>query len=363
MFTVDKISRYGNVNGVNIVWLLSTYGYFDPVIGIPLTGNLITSSIGNIVPPIAILLSQRTNRHIIKELNSVYSYVASFGVFGTPKSDNTGFNNPIGIAVDDSNNIYVCDNKNSRIVKLDINFQYVAHLNVIALGKPYRILFDVESESLYMVGVYKELYISVAKIGIADFLIQKSNKKVCRIFDKPFAICKSFNTGEFIVSLGSKLIKVIEEASTFAYVDQSITGISDVTVTGLVKHTNGDIYIAQNNLHSGKISRINSSYVEIGSTNRVSKFIICLSESPLGGSLYTYTCNKKIVRYSEDLNFIEDAYVQLGETIEFDKYDISEITLAKIQSFPDIFDERLDSSSYVDSFDERSVNIDYLIEQ
>jgi hypothetical protein len=104
---------------------------------------------------------------------------------------------------------------------------------------------------------------------------------------------------------------IIEINYTYANVAtiQTISGISNANITGILKHSNGDMYVAQNTLSdAGKISKVNSSYTNIGDSNKVSKYIIGLTEA-LDGSLLTYDSdNQKIVRYSSNLNFVEDIY-------------------------------------------------------
>jgi hypothetical protein len=417
-----------------------------------------------------ILLSQKTNRHIVKKLGSTYAYVSKFGTFGTAKTDNTGLNNPIGIAVDTSNNIYVCDSKNCRIVKLDSSLAFVGSLDLGARNNPYAIMFDSTTGDIYVVGVYKDVYLSIFRVTTSSFTIAKQNNNIYpEAKEKPFSICRGFGVNDFLIALGTKLLKVTEASnsnftattittnetitatsqealikekkynlvnkpiisssytlwrtytetptqlstSTFQTlhfpvlgipdvdftvykneveldydialddpndyiinqtlgfitlqkpvistdkiyirykyqmidtvdyvldintgslkltvgvsedwngntdiiqanythtgqaVNQTITGISNAVITGLVKHSNGDVYIAQNTLEdAGRICRVNSSYVNIGDSNKVSKFIQGLTEA-LDGSLLTYCDNQKITRYSSLLNFVEDVY-------------------------------------------------------
>lgn len=434
---------------------------------------------------LSILMSQKTKRHIVKKLDSTYTYVSKFGTFGTSKTDNTGLNNPIGIAADASNNIYICDSKNSRIIKLDSNLAYIGSLDldpsIIPIADkrnhPYVIMFDSLTGDLYVVGVYKDLYMSIFRITTALAIVKSNNNVYSEAKEKPYSICRGFGGNDFIVSLGKKLIKITEDTGTtftattsitsetinashneaiirekkynlvnkpivlgtytlwrtyteapteistttfqtlhfpvlgtpdvdfkvykneveldyvpvpvdpndytinqalgfitlkkavistdeiyirykFQMIDavdyelnintgsikltdgvsedwnfnrdiiesdytytgqgviQTISGISDATITGLVHHTNNDIYVAQNTLtDAGKISRVNSSYVNIGDTNKISKFVLWLSEA-LDGSLLTYCDSEKIVRYSDILNYIEDVYVDKKEVDE-----------------------------------------------
>jgi len=441
-----------------------------------------------------VLLSQKTNRHVVKKLGTSYTYESHFGSFTNARTDNTGLNNPIGIAVDTSNNVYICDSNNSRVVKLNSSLVYVSSINLssISMGQPYNILFDSVTGDIYVVGVYRNIYLSMVRMN-TSLVVSKANNDIYPVAkEKPFAICRGFGVDEFLISLGKKIVKVTETSSAiftpviaitneiinaahtetivrekkfnlvnkpivpasytvyrtytetptqvtttrfqtahfpvlgtpdvnfivykntveldydinlndpndyiidqangqitlqksvvagdiikiryryqmidsvdytlnlangcvvltegvmedwnlnrdrlefnYSYVtqavEQTIVGISNATITGLLKHTNGDIYVAQNTLtDAGKISRVNSSYVNIGDTNKISKYIICVAKG-LDGSLLTYdSSNQKIVRYSEVMNYVEDVYNDTADTVQLDCYDICDIIEANM---------------------------------
>jgi hypothetical protein len=443
-----------------------------------------------------ILLAQRTNRHVLKKIDSSYVYEAPhFGTFGTTQTDNTGLNNPTSIAVDTLNNVYICDSENARIVKLDSTLAYVSSVDVTPIvdlpykrHKPYAIFFDSVSGDLYVVGVYRDLTLTILRMS-TSLVISKANYNIYPCAkEKPFSICSGFSVGDFVISLGTKLVKVTEtvdltftattvvtnetitstqdecivrekkfnvaykpivplsytfrrryteaptqvsaimfqtlhfplldspganpdteivvykngveldndpllddpndyiinqstgeitlqkpvistdviriryryqmiESVDYAFdfltgklllttgvsedwngktdvieadytymaqaVEQAITGISNATITGLLKHSNGDIYLTQNTLSdAGKVSRVNSSYINIGDTNKISKYVIGLAIG-LDGSILIYdSSNQKVVRYSEVMNFVEDVYEDTSDVVATDAYDI-----------------------------------------
>jgi hypothetical protein len=274
---------------------------------------------------ISIFLSQRTNRHIVKKLDSSYVYTSSFGTFGTAKTDNTGLSNPIGIAADISNNIYICDSKNKRIVKLDSSLTYVNSLDVsTVLGEPFSILYD-SSGDLYAIGIYRNISLSIARIT-TGLVISKSNNNICSPVNNLCYICRGFSSNDFIISFDNKLVKVIESTSFSAAVSQSIVGITNALFTGIIKHSNGSLYVCQNtSSDKGKISRINSSYFNTGDSDIISKYVGCLKEATDGSLLVCDTWNQKIIRYSELLNYVEDVYVDSGDLISTDAYETSGI--------------------------------------
>lgn len=77
--------------------------------------------------------------HCVYKYNSNLSLVGTFGTPGVPKSNNTGLNDAVGggLAYDSVNNfIYVTDNGNHRVVKLNTNLQYVAQYGVTGRDTP-----------------------------------------------------------------------------------------------------------------------------------------------------------------------------------------------------------------------------------
>ncbi|MCX8074112.1 MAG: hypothetical protein N2749_00810 [Clostridia bacterium] len=73
--------------------------------------------------------------HRLVKLNPDLTYNSQFGVTGTPKSDNTGFNYPAGITIDSNGYIYVADRANHRLVKLNPNLTYNSQFGITGVAK------------------------------------------------------------------------------------------------------------------------------------------------------------------------------------------------------------------------------------
>ena len=160
-----------------------------------------------------VVLSQKT-RHVVKKISDTYLYENAFGTFNTPKTDITGLNFPMGVATDGASNnfnIYICDYKNQRIVKLDKYLAYVAHLDVsTTIGFPYAISFDSVNGDLYVTGLYKRTYVSVARITKTLTLVKSNRNIYSDARERPYSICRGYGVDEFLITLNSKLIKLTE---------------------------------------------------------------------------------------------------------------------------------------------------------
>ena len=451
----------------------------------------------------AIILSQRTNRHVVKKLDSSYVYanafgnIANFGMDNDPTSnpiDNISLKFPAGITADSAGNVYVCDSKNSRIVKLDSNLAFINALDVSStLGKPYAILFDSTTSDLYVAGIYINYQVSIARIT-TTLVVSKSGRNIYQdAKDRLYGISRGFGANEFLVVVGNKILTLTEEVGSsfiatsvgldtiqttaedaeisrtdfvlsnklivplsnvfyrtwtetptgsgvnfqttrfpvigtpnidfkvfvnnvqydydislatpndysinqttgaitlgqallitdkikirykFLMTDMTdyvlnqssgaltlsrpITNIDTLTennvhladgfttdklvlnynylgvatsltiqgeentfFTGIVKHsTTNTIFVAGVKDNTGKIMNVNSSYKNIGDSDKISKSIVCLTEAP-DGTLLTYDNSKqKIVRFDSNLNKVEDVYIDTTDFIATDAYDI-----------------------------------------
>jgi len=280
-------------------------------------------------------LSQRTNRHVVKRLSSdsapaTYDSL-SFGVWSIPGVTNSDLNFPWGVAADGSDNIYICDTNNQRIVKLDSSCAFVAVYDVTnTVGTPYSMLFDSTSGDLYVAGVYANLYVRIERITTALVQVRLSGNlnSMNDLWFRPTAICPDFTAGNFIVAGANLDLYITTETTSFStFVQQAIGGetttwpeIYETTkYNGAIKHSvNSDLY-----LNNGrKIIRVDSSYDNIGDSDKIAKTITGLKEGK-SGTLLTYNADEqKIVRYDSDLNFVEDVYVDSGSVIATDAYDV-----------------------------------------
>lgn len=270
--------------------------------------------------PNKIYVSQRTNRHIIKRLDSdvnpaVYDS-ASFGTYKVPGVIDTTLNYPWGITADSSNNIYVCDTKNKRIVKLDSDLAFVDKYDTIpTVGEPYAIMYDSTTGSLYIVGVYAHIYIRIERITTA--LVQEKLSDNLNLMNdlwfRPTSIMR-INPTDFAVGGSNLGLFFTTEGTGFsAFSQQMIDGeysrwpeiYTKVQYMGVIKHSNGNIY-----LNDGKrILKVDgSTFANLGDSDLISETLTILKEG-VSNSLLTFDIdNKKIVRYDEDLNYVEDIY-------------------------------------------------------
>ncbi len=73
---------------------------------------------------ISLVYSQEPNESTrVQKFNSNGTFIAKWG---TPGINDTQFNNPTGIAVDASGNVYVTDTDNNRVQKFNSNGTFIA---------------------------------------------------------------------------------------------------------------------------------------------------------------------------------------------------------------------------------------------
>jgi len=286
-----------------------------------------------------VLVTQRTNRHIVKELDTTIlpaTYTGnSFGSFGVPGNNLTQMAFPWGITVDGSSNVYICDTKNQRIVKLDASLSYVdAYSTTFTIGTPYAILFDSVSGDLYVVGVWGNLWVRIERLttALASVIISPNLHPMKDMLFRPTGISKGFDLDTFFISGANlNLFETTETTNFSTFVTKVIDGevstwpqIQPTTLyNSMIKHTNGDIYV--NN--GQKIIRAYFSSPDIinnGDSNIIAKSISGLKEA-VGGTILTYAIDTQTLkRYDENLNFVEDIYVDIDDTIANDAYDIAD---------------------------------------
>jgi len=273
----------------------------------------------------AIYLCQRTNRQVIKCLNlSSHLYESHFGAWQTIKTDNTGLNFPWGITTDGTY-LYVCDNNNKRIVKLDSStMSFVASVDIsVEIGEPFAIFYDTLTSNLYVTGVH-DLTLSIASIT-TSLVVSKYNNNIelCNPNQRPMGISRGFVSGDFLISgVNNNLYRVTETASFSTAVSQVIVGEVNSKYTGNLKHTNGDLYLIKQSIDGSWICRVTTGYINIGDSKRISKYSYVLSQGNSGTLLVSDYWNKKVLRYDENLNFIETIYEDNGVTIDLDAAEI-----------------------------------------
>ena len=77
-------------------------------------------------------LTTMAGKRMVKEYIGRFK---QFGVTGIGKADNTGLYNPMGCCVDSLGNIYVTDQNNHRLIKLNPSLQYVGQFGVTNVFK------------------------------------------------------------------------------------------------------------------------------------------------------------------------------------------------------------------------------------
>jgi hypothetical protein len=282
-----------------------------------------------------IYVTQRTNRHVVKTLDTSTSpahYETSFGLFEVKGSDTTRLAYPSGIASDLTNSIYVCDYQNQRIIKLSSSLIYVAEYSTrLTIGNPCAILFDITTGDLYVAGVYNNAYVRIQRLTTSLVSVRASDNLnvVGDLWFRPTGICRGFDSNSFIVS-GARLglYQTIESSSFSAFTVQSIIGenttypklFMTTVYNSIIKHSNGDVY-----LNNGKkIIRVNSLFTNIGDSNFISKAITGLKEGVDGSILVYLADSQKLTRRNENMNFVEDIYYTTASTIALDAFDIAD---------------------------------------
>ena len=269
--------------------------------------------------------TRRTNRHTVSRVNDSLVFQNSFGTYGTAQTDNTGLNFPWGVANDPAGNIYVCDGNNNRIVKLTAALAYTSNVDVSsAVGIPHAIFYDTTNSELYVAGIYNYSTISVARIT-TGLSITKSDTDVyaADTNDQPMGISRGFGGSDFLISGGADLLLVTEGGSDFGTAStQAITGETDTKFVGHVKHSNGDLYLITEDQDGSKIVRVNSSYVNIGDSDIISKKSFCLAEDSAGNVLCYDSDQKRILSFTEDLNFNQIIFADTGDTDSSDLEDV-----------------------------------------
>jgi NHL repeat len=282
-----------------------------------------------------IFLTQRTNRHVVKQLASVVSpaiYEASFGVWQAYGIDNSHLNFPWGVARDAAGNIYVCDSNNKRIVKLDSSLAYVGSFSTeSSIGTPFAIYYDTANDRFMVTGIKDNLYVKIQVVlpALTSYAVSGNLNGVQDLWYRPTGIAPSFVANEWIVC-GSALdlFKTTFSGGVFtSFVQQAVIGeistwpelYNTTHYNAIIKHSgNGDLY-----LNNGRrIIRVNVLFENAGDSDTISKTMWGLKESS-DQTLLTYNADTQtIMRFDANLNFIENVYIDSDNTIANDAYDV-----------------------------------------
>lgn len=274
-----------------------------------------------------IFLTQRTNKHVIKRLDSSYVYDAHFGTYGTKQTDTTGFWFP-EMATTDGTNIFVCDRANSRIVKLNTTPAYVSQVSVATeIGSPYAITFD--GTNLYVIGIKNNASLSIAKLTTSLVVSKYTNNLTLpsgAYLTNPTGICKDFTTGYFLIAM-EKFLKIHEAAGSFDTLTlRTIQYESDAKMYGCAMHSNGFLYLNAKKEGKYYILKVNSSYKNVGASSYISKGSSMIFQSNLSNDLLINDfTNKKVYRYDSDLNQVETIFSNTGSAVQTSCTEISSI--------------------------------------
>jgi len=294
-----------------------------------------------------IYLTQRTNRHVVKRLSSVsapatYDVGIEFGTWGIPGLTVTTLNFPWGITRDSGGSIYVCDSQNRRIVKLDSNLAYLTSYDTSStVGTPYAIHWDANGD-LYVVGV--ELIYGVAirierlTTVLTSVRVSGNLGVVKDLAFKPVTICRGIVSPSdtfFVGGADLNIFETTETTSFSSFVTRTIYGeyslypelFANNRYNGMIKHsTNGHFYV--NN--GERIIKATASLINIGDSDFISKTIYGLKEGKSATMLIYNADDQKIMRFDENLNFVEDVYIDSGSVIATDAYEIMDFVEANV---------------------------------
>jgi hypothetical protein len=307
-----------------------------------------------------IYLTQRTNRHVVKRLDSTATPAtydsAIFGTWGIPGSTSSTLNFPWGVTRDSSGSIYVCDTENKRIVKLDSSLAYLTSYDTSAtVGVPYSIFYELATNNIYVVGV-ELIYGAAVRIerlttSFVQTLLSSNLGVIKDLSFKPVGICRGEAGKIWVVGADLDIFETIESGSFSPFITRSIyreiTTYPELFTTtrynGIVHHSNGSLYVTNGRkIIRALISISPAPFVNVGDSDFVSKTIYGLKEG-VGGSLLVYCAdsstiynpvrgkhNQKIMRFDDDLNFVDDVYIDSGSAITTDAYEIMDFVEATV---------------------------------
>lgn len=272
-----------------------------------------------------IYVTQGTNRHVIKRIDSTSKTVdASFGVFGTLGTDNGSLNFPKGICLDSSNNVYIADRYNHRIVKLDSALNFIAVYSVITtIFEPLLLHFD--GANIIIVG-NKVNHLMVGKMNTSGVMAYAN--AVGTYIDVPMSITPATAANTFAITgvENNLLLTVDDTTSAFSTaVIQNITGQEDIKYTG-GRRVGTDFF-----LNSGrKIMKVDSTYENNGDSDQISKPTLIIAPGKTSTLLVFDPKDRTILRYNQKMNFNETVFTDTGFAIETDAYDICDIVEADV---------------------------------
>lgn len=268
---------------------------------------------------------QRTNRHVVKRFDSTTYPMAYngayFGEFEPGTTDST-LNFPCAVVIDSSHNVFVCDTLNNRILKLNFDLQFVSKYDTTnTIGRPYAIM--AYSNFIYVVGLYSNLYVRIEKLNNnLVSLISSTNLSDIASIGKQLSICRGFDADKiFIAGASTDIYETTESAEFSPVITRQISGETRKIYTG-AETSSGYLYLNDGT----KIIKVNSSFENVGDSNKISKTIRCLRKDSRGNLLVYNADRQSILSYDINLNFVAEIFKDSGPFIGNDIYDLMDIT-------------------------------------
>lgn len=285
---------------------------------------------------------QATNRHFIKRLSAdvlpaTYDG-ASFGVWGVPGSGVDSLNFPRAMT-SSATNVFVADTGNKRIVKLDLNLTYVSEYDTSStIGEPYAITYDSLTGDLYVVGVYNYLHVRIQRLttALSSVKISGDLNAPGTLWWRPNQIQRSWATDTFIITGQNLDTYLTVESTNFSPLTVQpiigeVTTWPDIFATTRYFGFYYDSSVHFMFLNNGRrLLRSDETFTNTGDSDDIAKNVK-LAVPLWANTLSIYNVDsQKVINYDYNLNFVEEIFVDSGETIETDAYDITDIIYKNI---------------------------------
>jgi len=263
-----------------------------------------------------VCVTQQEDKQVIKRLNSNVSPAVydgnDYGIFG----EIGRLNFPSGVTTDGTD-VYLADYNNKRIVWLNSTLELITdHVMESTIIRPRLIYYDSITGDFYVLNVIPNSW------GLTLIRMHKSESSFSE--DKtsdllgtmencwtPMGMTKD-DTDLIVCGLGKDLFVATETVDNFTpFVNQTVYGVSPVRYTGIIKHSNGYFYL-NDGTKIIKVERVTGNFISIGNSNYISKTICSLKEARDGSILLFNADAKSILRYDENLNFIEEVFKDSG---------------------------------------------------
>ncbi len=186
----------------------------------------------------------------------------------------TGFNGPAGITVAASGNVYVADTFNNLVKKITKD-GIVSNIDFVTA--PYGIAVDAQENVYYSSLSGNKIYKYLQSSGLTDVLAgsgtagKDDGTGNAATFNGPAGLDLDANGNVYVADWGNELIRKITPAGAVStYAGSGDTGSKDSWGTlasfdgpkGIAVDVNGNVYVTENSLTSGRIRKITDRFVE-----------------------------------------------------------------------------------------------------